>query len=79
MKIYVSWESEKIFKTEVEAIDYMVANEICDNFGEYLSDELELSVEEIFALGESEKERICNLYHKYLNEVLQEWCEIVII
>ena len=31
MKIYVSWESEKIFKTEAEAIDYMVANEICDN------------------------------------------------
>ena len=77
MKIYVSWESEKIFKTEVEARDYMVTNNICDNFGEYLSDELELSVEEIFALGEFEKESICNQYHKYLNEVLQEWCEIV--
>ena len=77
MKIYVNWEWEKIAKTEVEAIDYMVANRICDNFSEYLVNELDFSAEEIFNLHEDKKARIYEGYVRYLNEVLQDCWEIV--
>lgn len=77
MKIYVNWEWEKIAKTEAEAIDYMVANRICDNFSEYLTNELDFSIEEIFNLGEDEKARICEEYTRYLDEALKDCWEIV--
>ena len=77
MKIYVNWEWEKIAKTEVEAIDYMVANRICDNFSEYLTNELDFSIEEIFYLGEDEKAGICKEYAEYLNETVKDCWEIV--
>ena len=77
MKIYVNWEWQEIVKTGIEARDYMIANGICDNFGEYLVNELDLSVEEIFNLGEDEKTGICEEYTKYLDEALQDCWEIV--
>ena len=77
MKIYVNWEWEKIAKTEVEAIDYMVANRICDNFSEYLVNELDFTIEEIFNLGEDEKAGICEEYTRYLDEALKDCWEIV--
>ena len=77
MKIYVNWEWEEIVKTEVEAKNYMVVNGICDNFSEYLTNELDLSIEEIFNLCEDEKVRICKEYTKYLDEALQDCWEII--
>ena len=77
MKIYVNWEWEKIAKTEAEAINFMVVNGICDNFSEYLTNELDLSVEEIFNLCEDEKVKICEKYTKYLDEALHDCWEIV--
>ena len=77
MKIYVNWESEKIVRTEIEARNYMISNGICDNFNEYLTNELDFSAEEIFNLHEDKKARICEGYVRYLNEVLQDCWEIV--
>ena len=77
MKIYVNWEWQEIVKTEVEARDYMIANGICDNFGEYLANELDLSVEEIFNLCEDEKAGICKEYARYLDAALKVCWEIV--
>ena len=77
MKIYVNWEWEKIAKTEVEAIDFMVVNRVCDNFSEYLTNELGFSIEEIFNLGEDEKAKIRKEYAKYLDEVVNDCWEIV--
>ena len=77
MKVYVNWEWEEIVKTEVEAKDYMVANGICDNFSEYLTNELDFSIEEIFNLCADEKARICSEYARYLDEALQDCWEIV--
>ena len=77
MKIYVNWEWQEIVKTEIKAKNYMIANGICDNFSEYLVNELNLSVEEIFNLCEDEKAKICEKYTKYLYEALQDCCEIV--
>ena len=77
MKIYVNWEWEKIAKTEAEAIDFMVANRICDNFSKYLTNELDLSIEEIFNLGEDEKAGICKEYAEYLDETIKDCWEIV--
>lgn len=76
MKVYVNWEWEQIFRTEVEAKDFMVVNRICDNFSEYLTNELDFSIEEIFNLGEDEKDRILNEYARYLDEVLKDCWEI---
>lgn len=77
MKIYVNWEWEKIAKTEVEAIDFMVVNRVCDNFSEYLTNELGFSIEEIFNLDEDEKAKIRKEYAKYLDEVVNDCWEIV--
>ena len=77
MKVYVNWEWEEIFRTEVEAKNYMVANRICDNFSEYLINELDFSIEEIFNLGEDEKAEICEEYTRYLDEALKDCWEIV--
>ena len=77
MKIYVNWEWQEIFKTEVEAKDCMIANGICDNFGEYLANELDLSVEDAFNLDEDEKAEICKKYIRYVDEALQDCWEIV--
>lgn len=77
MKIYVNWEWQEIVKTEVEARDYMVANGICDNFGEYLANELDLSIEDAFNLDEGEKAEICKEYIKYVDEALKDCWEIV--
>lgn len=77
MKVYVNWEWEKIAKTEVEAIDFMVVNRVCDNFSEYLTNELDFSIEEIFNLGEDEKAKILKEYEKYLDEVVNDCWEIV--
>lgn len=77
MKVYVNWEWEKIAKTEVEAIDFMVVNRVCDNFSEYLTNELDFSIEEIFNLGEDEKAEIRKEYAKYLDEVVNDCWEIV--
>ena len=77
MKVYVNWEWEKIAKTEVEAIDFMVVNRVCDNFSEYLTNELGFSIEEIFNLGEDEKAKIRKEYAKYLDEVVNDCWEIV--
>ena len=77
MKVYVNWEWEKIAKTEVEAIDFMVVNRVCDNFSEYLTNELGFSIEEIFNLDEDEKAKICKEYAKYLDEVVNDCWEIV--
>ena len=77
MKIYVNWEWEKIAKTEVEEIDLMVVNGVCDNFSEYLTNELDFSIEEIFNLGEDEKAGICEEYTRYLDEALKDCWEIV--
>ena len=77
MKIYVNWKWEEIVKTEVEAIDFMVVNGICDNFSEYLTNELGFSSEEIFNLGEDEKAKIRREYAKYLDEVVNDCWEIV--
>ena len=77
MKVYVNWEWEKIAKTEVEAIDFMVVNRVCDNFSEYLTNELGFSIEEIFNLDEDEKAKIRKEYAKYLDEVVNDCWEIV--
>ena len=77
MKVYVNWEWEKIAKTEVEAIDFMVVNRVCDNFSEYLTNELGFSIEEIFNLSEDEKAKIRKEYAKYLDEVVNDCWEIV--
>ena len=77
MKVYVNWEWEKIAKTEVEAIDFMVVNRVCDNFSEYLTNELGFSIEEIFNLGEDEKAKIRKEYARYLDEALNDCWEIV--
>ena len=77
MKVYVNWEWEEIAKTEAEAIDFMVVNGVCDNFSEYLTSELDFSIEEIFNLGEDEKVRICEEYTRYLDEALKDCWEIV--
>ena len=77
MKVYVNWEWEKIAKTGVEAIDFMVVNRVCDNFSEYLTNELGFSIEEIFNLGEDEKAKIRKEYAKYLDEVVNDCWEIV--
>ena len=77
MKDYVNWEWEEIFRTEIEAKNCMVANRICDNFSEYLINELDFSIEEIFNLGEDEKAGICEEYTRYLDEALKDCWEIV--
>lgn len=77
MKIYVNWEWEKIAKTEAEAIDFMVVNRVCDNFSEYLTNELDFSIEEIFNLGEDEKVEIRKEYARYLDEAVNDCWEIV--
>ena len=77
MKVYVNWEWETIAKTEVEAIDFMVVNRVCDNFSEYLTNELGFSIEEIFNLDEDEKAKIRKEYAKYLDEVVNDCWEIV--
>ena len=77
MKIYVNWEWEKIAKTEAEAVDFMVVNRVCDNFSEYLTNELDFTIEEIFNLSEDEKDKILNEYAKYLDEVVNDCWEIV--
>ena len=77
MKIYVNWEWEKIAKTEAEAIDFMVANRICDNFSEYLTNELDSSIEEVFYLCKDEQDRICSAYARYLDEVVKDCWTIV--
>ena len=77
MKIYVNWEWEKIAKTEAEAVDFMVVNRVCDNFSEYLTNELDFTIEKIFNLGEDEKDKILNEYAKYLDEVVNDCWEIV--
>ena len=77
MKIYVNWEWEKIAKTEAEAVDFMVVNHVCDNFSEYLTNELDFTIEEIFNLSEDEKDKILNEYAKYLDEVVNDCWEIV--
>ena len=77
MKIYVNWEWEEIAKTEAEAINFMVVNGICDNFNEYLTNELDFSIEKIFNLSEDEKDRILNEYARYLDEVLKDCWDIV--
>ena len=77
MKVYVNREWDEIFRTEVEAKNYMVANHICDNFSEYLTNELDFSIEEIFNLDEDEKVRICKEYAEYLDEAIKDCWEIV--
>ena len=77
MKVYVNWEWEKIAKTKVEAIDFMIVNRVCDNFSEYLTNELGFSIEEIFNLCEDEKIRIFSEYLKYLDEAVKDYWEIV--
>ena len=77
MKVYVNWETEQIAKTEVEAINFMVANGTCDNFSEYLINELGFSIEEIFNLGEDEKARICKEYARYLDRAVKDCWDIV--
>ena len=77
MKIYVNREWDEIFRTEIEAKNYMVANRICDNFSEYLVNELDLTIEEIFNLGEDEKAGICEEYTRYLDEALKDCWETV--
>ena len=76
-KIYVNWEWEKIAKTEVEAIDFMVVIRVCYNVNEYLTKEVGFSIEEIVNLGENEKSKIRKEYAKYLDEVVNDCWEIV--
>ena len=76
MKVYVNWEWEKIAKTKIEAIDFMVVNRVCDNFSEYLTNELGFSIEEIFNLGEDEKAKIRKEYAKYLDEAANDCCDL---
>lgn len=55
----------------------MVVNRVCDNFSEYLTNELGFSIEEIFNLDEDEKAKIRKEYAKYLDEVVNDCWEIV--
>ena len=77
MKVYVNWEWEQIFRTEVEAKDFMVAHRECYTFAEYLTNELDFTIEEIFNLCEDEKPGICNEYTRYLDEAMKDNWEIV--
>ena len=77
MKVYVNWEWKKIVKTEVEAIDYLVASGRCYTFAEFLARKLDSSIEEVFYLCEDEKDRICGAYARYLDEILQDCWTIV--
>ena len=77
MKAYVNWEWEQIFKTEVEAREFMVAQHICYTFAEYLINELDLSIEGIFDLPDDEKPKIYFDYMRYLNEAVKTYWESV--
>ena len=77
MKVYINWEWGKIVKTEIEAKDFMVENRICYNLSEYLVNELDLTIEEIFNLCEDEKIRIFSEYLRYLDEAVKDYWEIV--
>ena len=77
MKVYVNWEWEKIVRTEVEAKDYMVSNRECYTLADYLTSELDFTIEEIFNLCEDEKARICSEYAEYLDEAVKDCWEIV--
>ena len=77
MKVYVNWEWEKIVRTAIEAKDYMVSNRECYTLADYLTNELDFSIEEIFNLGEDEKARICKEYAEYLDEAIKDCWEIV--
>ena len=77
MKAYVNWEWEVIFRTEVEARDFMIREGICYDFDQFLSDELGLSVREAFDLVDEEKAAILRQYATYLAEETESNWEVV--
>ena len=77
MKIYVNWEWEKIVKTIAEAIDFIVAAHECYTFSDYLTYELDLTIEEVFNLSEDKRAEISCEYAEYLEKAIKDYWEII--
>ena len=77
MKIYVNWKWKKIVKTIAEAINFMVADRECYTLSDYLTKELDLTIEEIFNLSEDERAEIGCEYAEYLENAIKDYWEII--
>lgn len=77
MKIYVNWEREKIVKTRDEVINFMVAAHECYTFSDYLTYELDLTIEEVFNLCEDQRAQISCEYAEYLENAIKDHWEII--
>ena len=69
-KIYILWEEKEVVDKE-KAFEYYKDNVPCLNFYQWLNDAY--LPEQIFGMGNSEKEEVQEEYEEYLLKEFEEW------
>ena len=77
MKIYVNWKWKKIVKTIAEAMNFTIAVRECYDFSDYLTNEFDLTIEEVLNLSDDTGARICCAYAEYLENAIKDYWEII--